>query len=152
MQRFKTKLGIATIAGSLLALGAGAPSIAQSSYQEDVNRLLNLTQNLANQSGFSRSHSRHNGQLRNGQEETVTLLLDAGTSYMMVAQCDSDCSDIDLWLYDEKGNLIDEDTLVDDTPVLNVTPVRDARFSMRARMISCNVEPCYYGIGVYERK
>ena len=114
--------------------------------------MLNLTQNIANQRGFSSTHNRYNGQLRAGQEETVTLDLNAGTSYMMVAQCDSDCSDIDMWLYDENGNLIDEDVLVDDTPIVEVTPIRNARFSLRARMISCSVQPCYYGIGVYAQK
>jgi len=146
-----TKFGIATVCAAVVALGAAAPTIAQSSYEQEVNRLLNLTQNIANGRGFSSSHSRYNGQLNNNREETVTLNLDAGTSYMMVAQCDRDCSDIDMWLYDENGNLIDSDVLVDDTPIVEVTPRRNARFSLRTRMITCSVEPCYYGIGVYAR-
>ncbi len=148
----KTKIGITAIAAAVVALGAAAPTIAQSSYQQEVNRLLNLTQNLANSRGFSSSHARYNGQLRNGEERTVTLNLNAGTSYMMVAQCDRDCSDIDMWLYDENGNMIDEDVLVDDTPITNVTPIRNARFTLRTRMITCSVEPCYYGIGVYSQR
>ena len=149
MSGISKKLGLAAVGAAVIALGASSPTIAQSSYEQEVNRLLNQTRNIANSRGFSSSHSRYNGQLRQGQEETVTLDLDAGVSYMMVAQCDRDCSDIDLWLYDENGNLIDEDVLVDDTPIVNVTPRRSARFSLRARMISCSVQPCYYGIGVY---
>ncbi|MEP3422034.1 MAG: hypothetical protein ABJN35_09895 [Erythrobacter sp.] len=148
----KKKFGIASAAAALIALGAAAPTIAQSTYEQQVNRLLNLTQNLANSRGFSSSHARYNGQLRNGQERTVTLDLSAGVSYMMVAQCDNDCSDIDMWLYDENGNLIDEDVLVDDTPITEVTPIRNARFTLRTRMITCSVEPCYYGIGVYAQR
>lgn len=151
MSVFSKKFGFAVAGAALLAMGATVPTVAQSSYQQQVNRLLNLTQNIANSRGFSSSHSRYNGSLRNSQQETVTLNLNAGTSYMMVAQCDNDCSDIDMWLYDENGNLIDSDVLVDDTPIVEVTPVRNARFSLRTRMISCSVEPCYYGIGVYAR-
>jgi hypothetical protein len=149
MVGIKKKLGFAGIGAAALALTAAVPVIAQSSYENEVRRLLNLTQNLANSRGFSSTHSRYEGQLNAGQERTVTLNLDRGTSYMIVAQCDSDCSDVDMWLYDENGNLIDEDVLVDDTPIVNVTPVRNASFSLRTRMISCSAEPCYYGIGVY---
>ncbi len=145
------KFGIAGVCAAVVAMGAAAPTIAQSSYEQEVNRLLNLTQNIANSRGFSSSHSRYNGQLNTNREDTVTLDLYAGTSYMMVAQCDRDCSDIDMWLYDENGNLIDSDVLVDDTPIVEVTPRRNARFSLRTRMITCSVEPCYYGIGVYAR-
>lgn len=152
MSVFTKKFGIAAGVAALVAVGAATPTIAQSSYEQEVNRLLNLTQNIANGRGFSTSHSRYNGQLRNNQDETVTLNLNAGTSYMMVAQCDRDCSDIDMWLYDENGNLIDSDVLVDDTPIVEVTPIRSARFSLRTRMITCSVEPCYYGIGVYAQK
>jgi len=146
------KFGIAAAAAAMVTVGAAAPSIAQSSYEQQVNRLLNLTQNLANSRGFSSSHARYQGQLRNGEERSVTLDLNAGVSYMMVAQCDNDCSDIDMWLYDENGNLIDEDVLVDDTPITEVTPIRNARFTLRTRMITCSVQPCYYGIGVYSRR
>jgi hypothetical protein len=148
----KTKIGIAAVGAAVLGLGAAAPTIAQSSYEQQVNQLLNLTQNIANSRGYSSTHARYNGQLRAGEERTVTLDLNAGTGYMMVAQCDTDCSDIDMWLYDENGNLIDEDVLVDDTPIVEVTPIRSARFSLRTRMITCTVEPCYYGIGVYGQK
>ncbi|BDI61474.1 hypothetical protein [Qipengyuania nanhaisediminis] len=147
-----TKSGLALAGVAALALGAGAPITAQGVYEQEVNRLLDLTRNIASSRGFSSTHSRHNGQLNQGQEETVTLDLSAGMSYMMVAQCDRDCSDIDLWLYDENGNLIDEDVLVDDTPIVNVTPRRSARFSLRTGMINCSVQPCYYGIGVYGSK
>lgn len=152
MTGIKTKLGAAFVGAAAIALGASTPTTAQSSYEQEVNRLLDLTRNIASSRGFNSTHSRYNGQLRQGGEERVTLDLNAGTSYMIVAQCDRDCSDIDLWLYDENGNLIDSDVLVDDTPIVNVTPIRNARFSLRVGMISCSVQPCYYGIGAYGQR
>lgn len=144
-----TKLALAGAGGMALALGAATPTSAQNEHQDFVGALLDAMGSLAKSGGYSSTHSRYNGQLDEEQERTITLDLDSGTSYMIVAQCDSDCSDIDLWLYDENGNLIDKDVLEDDTPILEVTPIRSARFSIRTRMITCDVEPCYYGIGVY---
>lgn len=145
----KQKIGLAAVGAAAVAMGAAVPSIAQNTHEQLVNSLLDATASLARSAGYYSSHSRYNGSLRQGQERRVTLDLDAGTNYMAVAQCDGDCSDIDLWLYDENGNLIDEDVLVDDTPIVEVTPIRSARFTIRVRMVSCSVQPCYYGIGVY---
>lgn len=88
------------------------------------------------------------GSLNVGQSQSYSVGLNAGTSYMIVGECDLDCSDIDMWLYDENGNLIDSDVLDDDVPVLEVTPVRSAEFQMRIEMFTCTVEPCGVQISV----
>lgn len=146
----KTTKRVLAGAGALaLAVGAAVPTFAQNEHQDLVRALLDAAESLARSNGYNSSHDRYSGSLNQGQEKRVTLDLDPGTSYMIIAQCDGDCSDIDLWLYDENNNLIDEDVMTDDTPIVQVTPVRPARFTIRARMVTCNVEPCYYGIGVY---
>lgn len=132
-----------------LMVGVAAPAIAQNEHQELVEALLDAAEGLAAENGYESTHGRYNGDLDAGAEETFTVDLDAGTSYFIVAQCDIDCSDIDMWIYDENGNLIDEDVLVDDTPIVEVTPMRDARFKIRVGMIDCSSEPCYYGVGVF---
>ena len=91
---------------------------------------------------FSTGPQTFNGALNAGQSRSYTVGLNANTSYMIVGQCDTDCSDIDMWLYDENGNLIDSDTLDDDVPVLEVTPIRSAQFSVRIEMFTCTVQPC----------
>ena len=142
------KFGFAAMTSGL-CLVAAAPSLAQTSHEELVDQLLDAAEGLARDNGYSSTHSRYSGQLDAGQDETVTIDLDAGVSYLIIGQCDGDCSDIDLWLYDENGNLIEEDVLEDDTPIVEVTPIRSARFTVRTRMVTCDVEPCYYGIGVF---
>jgi len=145
----KTKFGVAAVAAAGLAVAGAAPTIAQATNEALVNQLLGTAAGMAKERGFSSTHSRHNGSLNVNQTETVTLDLNAGTSYMVIGLCDQDCSDIDLWISDENGYEIDSDTLEDDVPIVEVTPRRNARFSIRAKMITCNVEPCFYGIGVY---
>lgn len=88
------------------------------------------------------------GAINTGASRTHSVGLNAGTSYMIVAACDQDCTDIDMWLYDENGNLIDEDVLDDDYPVLEVSPVRSATFQIRLQMFACSIEPCGYEITV----
>jgi hypothetical protein len=135
--------------GCALMLGVTAPLVAQNEHQELVSALLDAAEELAAENGFSSTHSRYNGALDEGREDTITIDLDAGTSYFIVGQCDIDCSDIDLTLHDENGNLIDEDVLLDDTPIVEVTPIRNARFTLTMTMVDCESEPCYYGIGVF---
>lgn len=149
---FKYSKVVAAAGVAALTMSVGAPTIAQNAYEDVVNAQLDSAAQLARQEGFSSTHSRYSGSLDQGESRTVTLDLDAGTSYMIIAPCDQDCSDIDLWLYDENGNLIDEDVLPDDLPIVQVTPIRDARFSLRTRMIRCSVEPCFYGIGVFGQR
>lgn len=141
----------ATAAVAMVAVVGVTPALAQNEHQQLVNQLLSMARDIAGDRGHSSTHSRYNGALNNGQTETVTLDLDAGTSYMVVGVCDGDCSDLDLWINDENGYEIDSDVLDDDTPILEVTPRRSARFSIRTKMISCSAEPCYYGLGVYGR-
>ena len=91
---------------------------------------------------FSTGPQTFTGALNAGQSRSYNVGLNANTSYMIVGQCDTDCSDIDMWLYDENGNMIDSDTLDDDVPVLEVTPIRSAQFSVRIEMFTCTVQPC----------
>lgn len=145
----KVKLAAAGTLACVAAFTAAAPAMAQNEHQDLVASLLDAAADLAREQGYSSTHSRYHGDLYEGGEETVTVDLEANTSYMIIAQCDLDCSDIDLWLNDENGNLIDEDVLVDDTPIVEVTPVRSARFTIRTRMVTCDTNPCYFGIAVF---
>lgn len=88
------------------------------------------------------------GALNQGASATHMVNLNAGMSYMIVAGCDVDCSDIDMQIYDENGNMIDEDVLDDDVPVLEVTPIRNAQFRLEIGMYACSIAPCGYQINV----
>ena len=76
--------------------------------------------------------------------------MDGGTAHTLLGVCDEDCSDIDLYLYDEGGVLIDSDASTDDVPVLLVTPPRRGRYRVQVTMYDCQVEPCFYAVGLYQ--
>jgi hypothetical protein len=94
-----------------------------------------------------RNHCR--GQV--ARRERLTLHLDANRSYHVAAVCDEDCLDIDLHLYDDNGNLVDQDTADDDIPYVSVTPKWSATFTIRVSIPVCTAYRCTFGVGVFTR-
>lgn len=86
------------------------------------------------------------GMLNDGYYRVHNVTLREDVEYTFVGSCDNDCSDLDLQLFDENGNLIDEDLLRDDYPVVSVTPRWTGRFRIKVIMAECSVNPCGYTI------
>ena len=81
------------------------------------------------------------GGLTQNQTATHYVNLTGGIEYGFNAACDQDCTDIDLWIYDENGNLISSDTEMDAVPVVGVIPGYDATFRIDILMFECSNEP-----------
>jgi hypothetical protein len=86
------------------------------------------------------------GSLRDGYYRVHSVTLRAGYDYTLVGACDDDCDDLDLQLFDEDGNLIDEDLLSDDIPEVSVSPRWTGVFHVKVIMESCYIEPCRYAV------
>ena len=86
------------------------------------------------------------GVLRDGTYRIHSVTLRAGYSYTLAGACDDDCDDLDLQIFDENGNLIDEDLLEDDIPVVSVSPSWTGVFRVKVIMASCYIEPCRYAV------
>jgi hypothetical protein len=84
-----------------------------------------------------------------GTDLYVTLY--SGVSYQFVGECDRNCTDLDLGLYDADGNSIDSNYAADDTPVVTVIPRWTGRFRLHISMASCDANICGYGIGLFRR-
>lgn len=77
--------------------------------------------------------------LSTGQSVSYDGFLYAGET--VYATCDSDCTDLDIMLYDaNSGQLVDSDTLMDAQPVV-VAPY-EGSFVIEVVMASCSIEPC----------
>ena len=136
--------GLLTVA--LLCL---ASPVAAQAPATQVRSQLDTAKGALRDQGLRPSHSYRLGHLREEGEDTVSVGLSATRSYAIVGACDTDCADLDFWLYDENDNLIDSDTGTDAVPVVRVTPRWSGTFSLRVRMVACTVEPCAYGVGVF---
>lgn len=72
----------------------------------------------------------------------------AGQEYVVLAVCDDDCADIDLYLSDEEGNEVGADTEVGKWPVI-VTDRLEAGYTIEVFMAECAVAPCYFAVGAF---
>ena len=137
------------------ALGAAlmvpAAASAQDAWVRQVRAQLSRAGQTFEQHGYQLTHRIYTGSLNDDGEEVVELDLDVGMEYQIMGACDTDCSDLDLVLYDGRGNVIDSDLLDDDYPVVSVEVARSGGFSVRVSMAICSAEPCRYGIGVFGR-
>jgi hypothetical protein len=88
------------------------------------------------------------GWLGNGAAATHTMTLEAGVAFTFTGICDEDCSDLDLALLDENFREIDSDFLMDDIPVVAVTPQWTGQFHLRVIMARCTRAPCAYAIEI----
>jgi hypothetical protein len=69
--------------------------------------------------------------------------------HKIVGVCDRDCRDLDIALYDSRGNLIASDLGDDDIPAITINPSRSGTYQVKVDMASCDTRNCYYGIGVF---
>jgi hypothetical protein len=87
--------------------------------------------------------------LDEGRSDNYNVQLNAGKDYYLLGVCDNDCSDLDISLYNQNGQLIQEDTATDDKPMVLATPRASGRYQLRVTMASCSSEPCFYSVGVF---
>ncbi|MBD0262461.1 MAG: hypothetical protein ICV78_06950 [Tolypothrix sp. Co-bin9] len=99
--------------------------------------------------GYSLTHDPFIDALDHGRSDYITVNLRAGTSYGIVGVCDRDCRDLDISLYDSRGNRIASDLGDDDIPAITINPSRSGTYQVKVDMASCNTQACYYGIGVF---
>jgi hypothetical protein len=141
-----------TIAAAALALLAGtADAAAQDQWTQQVRAQLRSASGTFVSAGFASVAEIVTGSLAEGRSHSVELELDAGVEYMIVGVCDVDCSDVDLFLRDRSGRVVDSDVEMDDVPVVTVTPQRTGSYILEVRMVACSAAPCRYGLGMYGR-
>jgi hypothetical protein len=101
--------------------------------------------------GYTKSTTTFADSVSQGNQQYIEVTLNAHTSYSFLGVCDQDCRDIDLFLRDSNGYLVDSDTARDDTPAVTVVPRYTGVFRLYIKMVSCSNNPCRWGIGIYLR-
>ncbi len=98
------------------------------------------------------SHDIGTGSLEEGDSETLGFTAEGPGSFTVLGVCDSDCTDIDLTLYDMDGNEIDTDVEVDDFPIVRTGRLASGvrqRFQIEVSMFDCSVTPCRYAVAIF---
>ncbi|GJD20991.1 unknown protein [Rivularia sp. IAM M-261] len=151
-QTLKTKV-LATLAAisATFFLAPTAVRADNSRYVNDIARQLVRAAGAVGLGGYTRTHKPFIDKLTHDDYDNITLNLRAGTSYGIIGVCDRDCRDLDIALYDSRGNLIASDLQDDDTPFIRINANRSGTYRIRVDMASCSNNPCYYGVGVFGR-
>jgi hypothetical protein len=70
------------------------------------------------------------GYLHAGQHEQMTMVLEAGVTYVLSVCPEDPFTDLDLLIYDEHGNIVDRDQDATSEALCNVTPLWTGPFTI----------------------
>lgn len=85
-----------------------------------------------------------------GETYPIEYTFDPG-HHVIVGVCDIDCPDLDLSVFDRRGNLVEADIKTDSRPVVRFDVPTTATFEVRVHMVTCNREPCGFAVQAYRR-
>ncbi|MFZ4120623.1 MAG: hypothetical protein ACOYKM_03085 [Caulobacterales bacterium] len=142
---------LSALAAGAVAFGAAASAQVPDQYARQLAGQLSQVETTMSGNGYRRDEGPLSGAAESGGTMDHLVNLRAGRSYTIVGVCDNDCNDVDIRLYDQNNNLIDEDVLVDDMPVVEVTPAFNGPFRVQVLMPGCSTSICYYAFNVYGR-
>lgn len=134
------------------AISVMFPTIALANhYTEEVAAQLIFIGRKYIEAGWTSSHEPYLNSLRANNSYYIPYYLRAGNSYSIFGVCDGDCSDIDLSLYDNNGNLIAQDNDSDDYPIVSANIYRSGSYQIKVRMYSCRTQDCLYGLAAFQK-
>ena len=81
-----------------------------------------------------RLRSSDTNRLEEGDVMSYDVTFNRGNRYVILACGDGRAVDLDIYLYDEDGNLIDRDQQTDNRPIVSVTPRWTGPFRVRVKM------------------
>ena len=146
---------LAMSAGAGLLLSVASPALADAQgddvWATAVQLMLDETVRFFNDRGYHYSGYSHRGWLSDNQDEASTFTLRGGTDTVFSAGCDTDCSDIDIVVYDPGGRELIADRDPDDNPTVYFTPAKSGDYSVSVTMATCTKAPCFYLLGEYQK-
>jgi len=92
------------------------------------------------------------GRLPEGGSERITLSLDQDRDWEIVGVCDQACPNLDLALYGRDDEMLVEDRLPDDIPLLAVTTRAPGSFQLEIIMSECESDFCMWGVRPFSRR
>jgi hypothetical protein len=143
-----TRLILLSAATAAILLAA-APAAADDAWEQQVKRYMDAAAKPFFDRGYHYGGFFHLGSMKNGASERLTIHLGSGLTTQLMGGCDTDCTDLDLVLYDAAGNRVDQDVQVDDYPIVSTKPAADAVYTLEVRMVKCRAEPCRYAVQQY---
>jgi hypothetical protein len=101
--------------------------------------------------GFQKITETFIGELEADDDEEYELELSGGYDYIAIGVCDGDCGDLDLVLYDDDDNRLENDIGGDDVPIIAGYVKYDSTYYLEVIMVHCRTATCAYGVALYAR-
>lgn len=120
-------------------------SSASAQDAQQIQRLFDKAADQMRQRGYAATSPMSEGTLSASGKERIKLHVAGSGLTQIMGLCDTNCSDIDLALYDGSGNLIDKDVLTDDVPIVTWRGGA-ADLTVEVMMMKCKVSSCHYGV------
>lgn len=136
------------VAASALGLTlAATPVLAQNAHISRLYEQVLENLNYAEPGHFLDSF----GVIRLNAGGTVRVELDvpAQTSVQVMGDCDEDCIDLDLGIYDAAGGLLAEDRLDDYYPIVDFSTKSSGRITLELELVDCQAPYCYTAYSVF---
>lgn len=135
------------VAAAGMALAPISASVAVAAPQapeaDIIQQLFDKASEIYKSKGYSDTGWQQRGEMKQGAETSYTITLKGGTAYSIVGMCDTDCSNLDAYLTDSTGKLVDSDTEEDDFPI--VAASASGTYTLRLVMKTCSSAPCAFG-------
>ena len=137
--------------GVFMMVAAGAAALAAvpvsaDEWSDQVQSLIEAAAETYLENGYRYGGYSHEGSLKDGGSEQLTIRIGAGMETQLIGACDTDCSDFDLTLYDSSGRQVASDRELDDFPIVSISPRKDGVYTIMVQMIDCETDPCRYAI------
>ena len=136
---------VITFVPAIAGLFIAAPALADE-WSEQVLKLIDAAAETYFKNGYHYGGYTYEGSLDDGRSERLTIRIGSGMETQLIGACDTDCSDLDLTLFDSSGREVDSDVQVDDFPIVSVRPAKDAVYTIQVQMVECDNEPCRFAI------
>lgn len=142
----KAMAGLAALALLATPVAAQVPD----PYARELARKLAHAEVALTESGYARAAGPFAGGLDQGGAQRRSIMLRAGQPYRIVGVCEDRC-DLDMRLYDPRGQVIAQDAPQDGVWMIQVQPGFTGDHAIEATITRCTGAPCWYALNVYAR-
>lgn len=138
---------IGWLGAAALVVGGAAPALSQNIY---ISQLYNQVLENSDVMGpgyaldsFGVQRMLPGGKLR------IPVEVPANASIAIMGDCDQDCVDLDLRVFDAQGVELGSDVLADNYPVVSVQVRAGTRVEVELDMVNCDAVYCYAAYSVF---
>ncbi|MDF7776770.1 hypothetical protein P1X14_16045 [Sphingomonas sp. AOB5] len=139
----------AYVAAAAAAVLVPVTAVTAAPQSDIVQMLFDKATEIYGGKGFSPTGWETRGELKQGGEVTVQVALKGGSEFSIVGVCDTDCTNLDIYLTDASGKLVDSDVEDDDFPI--VAASAPGTYTARIVMVGCSAAPCAYGAKAFKQ-